>query len=264
MCQRGNFAGRQMPPGSRRQAGQPDAADADADQTGDGVAESRHHAAHLPVAALIDGQLHFPLPRAVRVLLAAQQANILGGLCHAVVQQDAAPQTSERIFAGNARHGDSIRFRDMVTRMRHLEQEVAVVGQKDQAFAVGVEAANGTQHRLAADVYQIRHHLARVAVRVGARRDNPLRLVQRQVVTLQRRTHNPAVKQNFVRFGVYFRAKLGDDLPVNANPALGDPRFARPPRADPGGGEHFLKPFFHRVSFLLKSAQRHPPALRRL
>ncbi len=153
MRERGNFAGRQMPPGSRRQAGQPDAADADTDQAGDGMAESHHHAAHLSVAALIDGQLHFPLPRAVLVLLAAQQADILGRLCHAVVQHDAPPQTPQRIFAGNARHGDPIRFRDMIARMRHLEQKVAVVGQKDQAFAVGVQTPHGTQHRLAADVY---------------------------------------------------------------------------------------------------------------
>jgi hypothetical protein len=142
----------------------------------------------------------------------------------------------------------------MVTRVRHLEQKVAVVGQEDQTFAVGIQAPHRTQHRLAADVYQIRDHLTGMSVRVGARRNNAFRLVHRQIIALTRGMDRAAVKEYFISIGVYFRAKLGDDLPINPYPALGDPRFARPPRADPGGGEHFLKPFFHRISFLLKSA----------
>lgn len=127
-----------MPPGSRRQAGEAHTADADADQAGDGMAESRHHAAYLPVAAFINGQFHFPLSRAVGVLLAAQQADVLSRLCHAVVQHNAATQTPQRIFAGNTRHSDPVRFGDMIARMGHFEQKVAVIGQEDQAFAVGV------------------------------------------------------------------------------------------------------------------------------
>ncbi len=85
------------------------------------MAERGHHAAHLPVAALIEGQLDFPLPRAVGILLAAQQADVLGRLCHAVVEHDAAPQTLQSVFAGDAGNRDPVRFRDMVTRMRHLK-----------------------------------------------------------------------------------------------------------------------------------------------
>ncbi len=153
MSQRGNLAGREVPPGSRRQAGQAHVANADADQAGDRVAERSHHPAHLPVAAFVNGQLHFPLPGSVRVLLAAQQADVLSGLGHAVVEHDAAPQAPQRIVAGNAGHRNPVGFGDMVARVGHLKQKVAVIRQKDQAFAVGIQAPDGTQHRLSADVY---------------------------------------------------------------------------------------------------------------
>ena len=135
----------------------------------------------------------------------------------------------------------------MIARMGQLEQKVAVVGEKDQPLAVRIETPDRPQHRLAADVYEVRHHLPVTSVRVGARRKYPLRLVHRQVVPLQGRADYSAVKQNLVGFRVGLRAKLRDDLSINFDPALGDPRFARSPRADPGGGEHFLQSFFHRV-----------------
>ena len=138
MGQRGDLAGRQMPPGARRQAGQANAADADADQARDGVAERRQHPAHLTVAAFINGQLHFSLPCAALVLLATQQAHILGGPGHAVVQHDSAPEPPQCLFAGNARNGHAVCFWHMVARMGQLEQKIAVVGQKDQPFTVGV------------------------------------------------------------------------------------------------------------------------------
>ncbi len=118
---RGDLAGRQVTPGARRQAGQAHRADADADQASDGVAEGSHHAAHLPVAALINSQLHFPLPGAVGVLLAAHQPDVLGGLCHAVVQHDAAPQALQGVFTRDAGYGNPVRFRDMVARVGHLK-----------------------------------------------------------------------------------------------------------------------------------------------
>lgn len=169
-----------MPPGARRQAGELDAADFDAHQLCDRVAQSRHHAAHLPVAAFVDGQLNVRLTaRAVRVRLASQQADVLGGPRHAVVQHDAPAQPLQSVFGGNAGHGNAVGLRNMVARVGQLEQKVAVVGQKNQAFAVGIKPSDRPQHRLSADVYQVRHHLPGVAVRVGARRNNPLRLVHR-------------------------------------------------------------------------------------
>ena len=92
------------------------------------MAERGHHAAHLPVAAFVEGQFQFRLPGGALVLLASQQADVLRRLCHAVVQHDAAPQTPERVVAGNAGNRNPIGFRDMVARMGHLEQKVAIIG----------------------------------------------------------------------------------------------------------------------------------------
>lgn len=167
-----------MPPGARRQAGELDAADFDAHQLCDRVAQSRHHAAHLPVAAFVNGQLNVRLTaRAVRVGLAPQQAHVLGRSRHAVVQHDAPAQALQGIFAGNARNGNAVGFRNMVARVGQLEQKITVIGEKNQPFAVSVEPPDRPKHWLSADVYQVRHHLPGMAVRVGARRDNPLRLV---------------------------------------------------------------------------------------
>ena len=204
--QRGDLAGRQMPPCARRQAGQANAADPYPDQARYRVAESRHHPAHLPIAAFINRQLHFALPGPVQILLAAQQADILRRPGHAVVQHDAAPKPPQRILAGNACDCDSICFRHMVARMGQFKEKIAVVSQKNQPLAVGIQTPHRTQHRLAADVHQIRDHLPGVTVRVGARRDNSLRLIHREIVAFQRRANDAIVKQDFIGFGIHFRA----------------------------------------------------------
>ena len=142
-----------MPPCARRQTGEPDGSDTDPDQSGDRVAERGHHAAYLPVAAFIDGQLHFPLPGPVGILFAPEQAHILGRPGHPVVEHDAAPEPSERVFAGNTGDGHPVGLRDMVARMGQLKEKIAVVGQEDQAFTVGVQSPDRAQHGLAADVH---------------------------------------------------------------------------------------------------------------
>ena len=174
-----------MTPGTGRETGQANCADLDADKLGHGMPQRRHHAAYLPVAALVEGQLDLRLPPGtVRVGLAAQEADILGGLRHAVIEHDAAPEAAQRVFVRHARHGDPVGLRDMITRVGHLKQKIAVVGQEDEALAVGVESSDRTQHRLAPNINKICDHLPGMAVRVGARRDNPLRLVHRQIIPL--------------------------------------------------------------------------------
>ena len=111
------------------------------------------HPAHLPVAALVDGQLDLAHPAAVHVLFAAQQADVLGGAGQAVVEHDPLPQTRQRVGVGDALYLRPVGLGDVVARVGQLEQEVAVVGQEDQPLAVGVQPAHGPQHRLAADVH---------------------------------------------------------------------------------------------------------------
>ena len=176
--ERGDLAGREMPPRAGRQARKLDTADFDAHQLCDCMTQSGHHPAHLPVAAFVDRQLNIRLPAgAVRVRLAPQQADVFGRPRHAVVQHDAPAQPLQGVFAGNARHGNAVGLRNMVARMGQLEQKVAVVGEKNQPLTVGVKPPDRPQHRLSADVHQVRDHLPGVAVRVGARRDDSLRLV---------------------------------------------------------------------------------------
>ncbi len=82
-----------MPPRAGRQARELDAADFDAHELCDRVAERGHHPAHLPVAAFVDGKFNIRLPAGpVRVRLASQQAHILGWPGHAVIQHDAPAQ----------------------------------------------------------------------------------------------------------------------------------------------------------------------------
>lgn len=175
-----DFAGGQMPPGAGRQTRKLNPADFGPHKLCDRVAEGSHHAAHLPVAAFVNGQLNIRLPaRAVRVRLAPQQADVLGGPRHAVVEHDSPAQALQGVFGRNTRHRNAVGLRDMIARVGQLEQKIAVVGQKNQAFAVGIETPDRPQHRLAADVYQVRHKLPVASVRVGARRKYSFRLVHR-------------------------------------------------------------------------------------
>ena len=74
-------------------------------------------------------------------------------------------------------------------------------------------------------------------------RHDPARLVERDVITLARQTDRAAIKCHPVRVQIHFRAEFGHDLAVDLDSALSDPCFADPARADPGGGERFLKSF---------------------
>ncbi len=117
------------------------------------MADGGQHPAHLPVAALVDGQLHLPDPAPAHILLATQQPNILGGSGQAIIKHDPLPKTRQRVGVRDALHLRPISFRDMVTWVGQLEQKVAVIRKEDQPLAVGVQSAHGPQHRLPADVY---------------------------------------------------------------------------------------------------------------
>ena len=128
------------------------------------MADGCQHPTHLPVSALVDSQLHLALARAVYVLLAAQQADIFGGAGQAVFEHDPLPQARQGIGIGDALHLHPVRFGDMVARVGQLEQEVTIIGQEDQPVAVGVQAAHGPQHRLAANIHEVRHQPPRVGI----------------------------------------------------------------------------------------------------
>ncbi len=128
------------------------------------MADSGQHPSYLPVAALVNGQLQLARARAVYVLLAPQQADVLGGTGQAVFEHDALPQTRQGIRTGDALDLHPVGLGDVVARVGQLEQEVAVIGQEDQPVAVGIQPAHRPQHRLPTDVYQVRHQPPRVGV----------------------------------------------------------------------------------------------------
>ena len=128
------------------------------------MADGGEHPADLTVATFIEGQLQLGHPGPAGVFLAAYQADILRGACHTVVQQNALADSLQIRGIGYTLHRDSVSLRDMITRVRQLKQKIAVVGQKDQSFTVGVETPHGPQHRLPADVYEFRHETPRMRV----------------------------------------------------------------------------------------------------
>ncbi len=217
------------------------------------------HPAHLPVAALVDGQLDLGAAAALpRLAGRTCQADVFGGPSRAVFQMDAAPQAVQRVRGRDAPDRGAIGLGDVVARVGQLEQKVAVIRKKDQPLAVGVQPPDGAQHRLAADVHQLGHEFARMRVRPG--RDDAARLVEGDVVAPERRTDGPAVEGHFVGLQIDFRPQFGHDRAVNPDAALGDPHLARPPRADSGARERFLQTLDHRLSSLPVSQKPRPPA----
>lgn len=211
------------------------------------MAEGREHSADLAVAAFEDRQLDYRLPCPIRALpfavalVAAAETDILGRLGRAVFEVDPPAQDVQRFLGRNAAHLRPIGLWDMVARVGQTVQKLAVVGQEDQAFRVNVQSPDRAEHRLIAQIHQVRDKLGRM--RILQRRHHPARLIQCDIIPLTRKLDRAAIEEDPVGIQVHFRAKLRDDLSINFDPTLEDPRFAGSARADPGGGERFLKPF---------------------
>lgn len=136
-------------------------------------------------------------------------------------------------------HDRPVRLGNMVLRVREFIEKVAIVRQEDQPLGIRVETPHRAQHRIAHQVHKVRHQSG--GVDIAARADDAARLVQRDVIAPGGRAHDMPVKCDLVFGGVYFGAEFGDDLPVDADAALFNPRFAGPARADSGGGEDLLE-----------------------
>ena len=123
------------------------------------MAQGGEHAANLTVTALENRQLDFRLPHPVHpiALVTAAKPDVLCRLGRAVFKVDPSAQDIQRFLGRNAADLRPIGFWDMVSRVGQTVQELAIVGQKDQAFRVNVQSPNRAQHRLVAQVHQIRH-----------------------------------------------------------------------------------------------------------
>ena len=241
MCEVFDFFGGQVTPPAGRQPGEADIPDPDAREAADRVADGGQHPPHLPVAALIDRQFDIRRPLPFRAFRRAEGAQDVGALRrggHAVLQHHAAHQAAQIVGVGNAGDGGAIRFGDMVARVSQTVQKIAVVGQKNQPLAVGVEAAHWAQQGLSLEVYQVGDDMGGVDIGPGA--DDAARLVQGDVIPLVRLDDGTAIESDFISLRVNFRSQLGHDLAVHPHPALLNPHLACAPRPDAGGGEHFL------------------------
>jgi hypothetical protein len=167
--------------------------------------------------------------------------DILGRCRRSVFQHDPFREPCQCLGLGNAVDNRPVGLGDMMLRVCELVEKVTVVGQKDQAFGVGVESPDGAQQRLTGKVNEVGDQPG--SVDIAARADDSPRLVQRDVVAAGRRAHDMPIESHFVFRRIDFGAELGDDETVDSDAAFFDPDFTRPTGADPGGGEDFLQPF---------------------
>lgn len=157
LAQRGDFARREVTPRSRSQPGQPNRPNAHAGELGHRVPNCGEHAAHLPVAPFKDGQFYLRAAVVVRFFLCARirtrragtgtrragrdagahrpDGDVFRAARKAVFQHQARAQTPQGICVRHAAHFRPVRLGNVVLGVRHLIQEVAVIGEKDQALA---------------------------------------------------------------------------------------------------------------------------------
>ena len=114
--------------------------------------------------------------------------------------------------------------------------QVAVVGQQQEAFAVGVEAADREHSRVRGDHVDDR----RAAVGVSRSGDDPGRLVQQVMDEAGLGADRRAVDLDAVGRGVD-PAPQFRDLAVDGDPALGDEILTGPAAGHAGGGENLLE-----------------------
>lgn len=212
------------------------------------------HAAHLPVAPFKDRQLD--LGAAVVVGFVRGRAagpgrrrrhagahrpncNIFRAPCRAVVEHDSSAQAAQGIGGRHAAHFGPVGLGHMVLGVRHLVQEVAVVGEKDQAFAFLVQPPDRAQHGARRQFHQIRDQVR--GMHVAAGRNHAARLVERNIVMLGWRVNAAPFKRDPVHARLDFHAHLGHDLAVDFDAPFLDPHFTRPAGPDPGLGEPLLQ-----------------------
>ena len=119
-----------MTPAAGRQAGDAHGADRNAGEFDDGVADGGEHSPHLPLAAFGDGEFHFGDGLIVdfggRGPLAAQK-DMVRGRGQTILQPHAARQYPQGFGRRHALDLCPVGFRDMMARVGHAVQEVAVI-----------------------------------------------------------------------------------------------------------------------------------------
>ena len=233
-----HFLGRHFAEFARLETFHTEAADVGAHQAHDRIAERSSHAANLALLALDHDHAQDAL-----ITRAMHDFHEAGRGAAVFAQPDPALPGVKCLFVGKPGDGDAILLGMALAGMGELLGERAVVGQYDQPFTVGIEAAYREQ--VAQIGHQIEHCAAIVAGVWFARAQYVLRLVQREIdKPLRFNAQALAVHLDDVFFGVCLVAKFGD-LAVDANAALFNQGFCAPPGGHVGLGHQLLNAYFH-------------------
>ncbi len=132
---RRDFERRQFAPCARRQIAEFERADLRSEEAHDRMPDRFHHAAHLPVPPFVENQLH---QKSSFFVSLAQFPGGCGRGKLALADIQALAQTLYRVVVGRPLHGRDIRFADRARRMRDIINEIPIVRQQEQAFAVRI------------------------------------------------------------------------------------------------------------------------------
>lgn len=246
----GDFLLREMTPAAAREVGNANVADADTAELFDGAADGREHPPDLAVAALEDGELDLRAARSLDFPGGLLHADILGGKRLAVREFDARGQLRDTRGIGHAAHHGAVGLPDMVLRMADLVEEIAVVGEEDEALRLDIEPAHGPQERLLLQVDQIDHGARRMRIADSAR--DASRLVQSDIVVPVRGFDEAVVEYDSVDRDIDFRTQFRHDLPVDGHPPLRNQLFTTPAGGDAGCRQDLLQPFLHKFDHLVQ------------
>ena len=171
---------------ARRKAAKPVRADPFANQAQGRERDSRGHATHLPVASFADRQAKPRVGNGLaephrRIARPEPRRSVvepldLRGPCRSVAQDDAFAKTLQRVVVRRAFDLHQIRFLEQVARIGELMRERAVVGQREQAFGIGIEAACRIDARR---VDESRERRSLRIASVGELADDAVRLVEK-------------------------------------------------------------------------------------
>lgn len=234
-AQRFNLILGQLTPGARRQVAQDQRAFANADQPQDIQSEGSRRFSNL---ALVPLAHHDAQPCALQAALEHFDPGSTRFV--SVRQGHAGPPLAEIGDCRRAVNQDAVLLVDRKPRMRQAVCKVAIVGQQQQPFTVGVEAPHGKDAHVV--WYQIDNR--RTVMRVARGRNDADGLMEHQVaMRLSRRRHvdNLAVHGDHVRVGIRARSELPHDAPIDGNAPLQDQILGRAQRRHARTGQDFVQ-----------------------
>ena len=193
------------------------------------------HAAHDVLAALV--QLHLDQ----RLALPHVHDLHAVGACNAIVQLHAVLQLADQLAARLAQHGGHVGLLHLVLGVHQAVGQLAVVGEQQQAFGLGIQAADVEQPLafLQARTHQVAN--ARTAQVVAHRGVHTAGLVQCEVDHLFVDLHALAVHADDVHARVDAGAHLHHDFAVYFHATGGDELLAHAAACHTRRGQHFLQ-----------------------